>query len=49
MLATTSKDAIDKVNAFVGAFNAGRSTGPAEGPAIEALNNSAVSGFRQSQ
>ncbi|MBY0391286.1 MAG: hypothetical protein K2X56_25145 [Mycobacterium pseudokansasii] len=42
-LATTSKDAIDKVNAFVSAFNAGRSTGPAEGPAIEALNNSASS------
>ncbi len=37
-LATTSKEAIDKVNEFVGAFNAGRSTGPAEGPAIEALN-----------
>ncbi|WP_261860029.1 hypothetical protein [Mycobacterium marinum] len=42
-LATTSKEAIDKVNEFVGAFNAGRSTGPAEGPAIEALNNSASS------
>ncbi|KZS71331.1 hypothetical protein A4G29_02835 [Mycobacterium kansasii] len=42
-LATTSKDAIDKVNAFVSAFNAGRSTGPTEGPAIEALNNSASS------
>ncbi|UGT93202.1 hypothetical protein [Mycobacterium ostraviense] len=42
-LATTSKDAIDKVNAFVAAFNAGRSTGPTEGPAIEALNNSASS------
>jgi hypothetical protein len=40
-LATTSKEAIDKVNAFVSAFNAGRNTGPAEGPAIEALNNSA--------
>ncbi len=40
-LATTSKDAIDKVNAFVGAYNAGGNTGPTEGPAIEALNNSA--------
>lgn len=40
-LATTSKDAIDKVNIFVGAFNAGRGTGPTEGPAIDALNNSA--------
>lgn len=40
-LATTSKDAIEKVNAFVAAYNAGRSTGPAEGPAIEALNHSA--------
>ena len=40
-LATSSKDAIDKVNAFVALFNAGRSTGPAEGPAIDALNNSA--------
>jgi len=40
-LATTSKEAIDKVNAFVGAYNAGRNTGPAEGPAIDALNNSA--------
>ncbi len=39
--ATTSKDAIDKVNAFVGAYNAGRNTGPTEGPAIDALNNSA--------
>lgn len=40
-LATSSKDAIDKVNDFVGAFNSGRSTGPTEGPAIEALNDSA--------
>ncbi|WP_144209094.1 hypothetical protein [Mycobacterium tilburgii] len=40
-LATTSKEAIDKVNAYVGAFNGGRSTGPFEGPAIDALNNSA--------
>ncbi|MGZ4564540.1 MAG: hypothetical protein ACXVX6_13450 [Mycobacterium sp.] len=40
-LATTSKDAIDKVNNFVGAYNAGRNTGPTEGPAIDALNNSA--------
>ncbi|CQD17590.1 hypothetical protein BN000_03893 [Mycobacterium europaeum] len=40
-LATSSKDAIDKVNVFVGAFNAGRGTGPTEGPAIDALNASA--------
>ncbi|HUH69841.1 MAG TPA: hypothetical protein VLZ05_13850 [Mycobacterium sp.] len=40
-LATTSKAAIDKVNEFVGAYNAGRNTGPTEGPAIDALNNSA--------
>ncbi|EUA30976.1 hypothetical protein I552_10020 [Mycobacterium xenopi 3993] len=40
-LATTSKDAIDKVNAFVGAFNQGRDTAPTEGPAIDALNNTA--------
>ena len=40
-LATSSKDAIDKVNVFVGAFNAGGNTGPTEGPAIDALNNSA--------
>jgi hypothetical protein len=40
-LATTSSAAIDKVNAFVGAFNAGRNTGPMEGPAIDALNDSA--------
>ncbi len=40
-LATSSKDAIDKVNTFVAAFNAGRNTGPTEGPAIEALNDSA--------
>ncbi|OCB20305.1 hypothetical protein A5675_23870 [Mycobacterium malmoense] len=40
-LATSSKDAIDKVNVFVGAFNAGRNTGPTEGPAIDALNTSA--------
>lgn len=40
-LAAASKDAIDKVNAFVATFNAGRNTGPAEGPAIAALNNSA--------
>ncbi|OBH07129.1 MULTISPECIES: hypothetical protein [unclassified Mycobacterium] len=41
-LATSSKDAIDKVNDYVSAFNAGRSTGPAEGPAIGALNDSAT-------
>lgn len=41
-LATSAKDAIDKVNAYVAAFNGGRSTGPAEGPAIGALNDSAT-------
>lgn len=40
-LATASSAAIDKVNLFVGAFNAGRNTGPTEGPAIAALNDSA--------
>lgn len=39
--ANSSKDAIEKVNAFVGAFNQGHSTSVAEGPAIDALNNSA--------
>jgi hypothetical protein len=39
--ATSSKTAIDQVNAFVAAFNQGRNTGPTEGPAIDALNNSA--------
>jgi hypothetical protein len=41
-LATTAGEAIDKVNVFVAAFNAGQSTGPAEGPAVDALNNSAA-------
>ncbi|MCV6967684.1 hypothetical protein BST27_15280 [Mycobacterium intermedium] len=41
-LATTSNEAIDKVNAFVEAFNSNRNTGPTEGPAIEASNNSAT-------
>ncbi|SPM42121.1 hypothetical protein BN1232_03539, partial [Mycobacterium numidiamassiliense] len=41
-LANSSKEAIDKVNLFVGAFNAGRNTGPTEGPAIAALNDSAA-------
>jgi hypothetical protein len=40
-LASTSKEAIDKVNLFVAAFNAGKSTGPTERPAIDALNASA--------
>lgn len=39
--ATSSKDAVDKVNDFVAAFNAGRDTTSAEGPAIDALNHSA--------
>lgn len=41
-LANTSKEAIDKVNAFVAAFNAGKNTGPTEKPAIDALNASAT-------
>jgi hypothetical protein len=41
-LATTSSAAIDKVNVFVSAYNAGRGTGPTEGPAIDALNDSAT-------
>jgi hypothetical protein len=40
-LANTAKDATDKVNEFVGAFNQGRDTAPTEGPAIDALNTSA--------
>lgn len=43
VMATTSEEAIDKVNDFVAAYNAERSTGPTEGPAIEALNDSADS------
>lgn len=39
--ANSSKEAIEKVNAFVGAFNRGGNTSAAEGPAIDALNNSA--------
>jgi hypothetical protein len=41
-LATSAKDAIDRVNDYVASFNAGRSTGPNEGPAIGALNDSAT-------
>nr|WP_128618073.1 hypothetical protein [Mycobacterium lepraemurium] len=40
-LVTTSKNAIDKTNEFVQAFNSGRGTVPTEGPAIDALNDSA--------
>ncbi len=39
--ATSSKDAIDKVNDYVTAYNQGRDTTPTEGPAIDALNHSA--------
>jgi hypothetical protein len=39
--ATTSKDAIEKVNDFVAAYNQGRETTSTEGPAIDALNHSA--------
>nr|WP_155769476.1 hypothetical protein [Mycobacterium asiaticum] len=41
-LATTSKEAIDRVNEFVAAYNGGKNTGPTEGPAISALNASAT-------
>jgi cytoskeletal protein RodZ len=40
-LATSSSAAIDKVNVFVKTFNQGQSTSPTEGPAIDALNDSA--------
>ena len=40
-LATSSSNAIDKVNVFVKTYNQGHSTGPTEGPAIDALNDSA--------
>jgi hypothetical protein len=39
--ATSSKDAVDRVNDFVAAYNQGRDTGPSEGPAIDTLNHSA--------
>jgi hypothetical protein len=39
--ATGSKDAVDKVNDFVAAYNQGRDTTPTEGPAIDTLNHSA--------
>jgi len=38
---TSSKDAVDKVNDFVVAYNQGRDTTPVEGPAVDALNHSA--------
>jgi hypothetical protein len=40
-LATSSSAAIDKVNVFVKTYNQGHNTGPTEGPAIDALNDSA--------
>jgi hypothetical protein len=40
-LGNSGRDAIAKVNDFVAAFNQGRDTAPAEGPAINALNTSA--------
>jgi hypothetical protein len=40
-LANSSKDAIDKVNVFVAAYNQGHDTAPTKAPAIDALNNSA--------
>ncbi|MGB8795227.1 MAG: hypothetical protein WCD33_27590 [Mycobacterium sp.] len=39
--ATTSKDAVDKVNDFVAAYNQGGDTTANEGPAIDTLNHSA--------
>ncbi len=39
--AASSKDAVDKVNDFVAAYNHGRDTTPSEGPAIDTLNHSA--------
>jgi hypothetical protein len=39
--ASSSKDAIDKVNDFVSAYNQGGDITPTEGPAIDALNHSA--------
>ena len=39
--AASSKDAVDKVNDFVVAYNQGRDTTPSEGPAIDTLNHSA--------
>jgi serine/threonine protein kinase len=39
--AVSSKDAVDKVNDYVAAFNQGRDTTPSQGPAIDALNHSA--------
>ena len=38
---TSSKEAVDKVNDFVAAYNQGGDTTGAEGPAIDALNHSA--------
>lgn len=39
--AASSKDAVDKVNDFVAAYNQGRDTTSSEGPAIDTLNHSA--------
>lgn len=39
--AASSKDAVDKVNDFVAAYNQNRDTSPTEGPAIDTLNHSA--------
>jgi hypothetical protein len=39
--AASSKDAVDKVNDFVAAYNQGRDTTPSEGPAVDTLNHSA--------
>jgi hypothetical protein len=39
--AASSKDAVDKVNDFVAAYNQGRDTTASEGPAIDTLKHSA--------
>lgn len=48
-LAATSKDAIDKVNAYVAAFNQGRNTGPTEGPGHRRAQQQCLDGLRQSE
>ena len=40
---TSSKEAVDKVNDFVAAYNRGGDTSGVEGPAVDALNHSADS------
>ena len=40
---TSSKEAVDRVNDFVAAYNRGHDTSAVEGPAVDALNHSADS------